>query len=34
MTAVARKRLHVLYGIFKSRTPYDGRKLFPQLGTA
>jgi len=32
--AVARKLLHAIYGIFKSRTPYDGSKLFPQLQTA
>lgn len=32
--AVARKLLHAIYGIFRSRTPYDGRKLFPQLQTA
>jgi transposase len=32
--AVARKLLHAIYGIFKSQTPYDGCKLFPQLQTA
>jgi transposase len=32
--AVARKLLHAIYGIFKSRTPYDGSKLFPQLQIA
>jgi transposase len=32
--AVARKLLHAIYGIFKSQTPYDGSKLFPQLETA
>jgi transposase len=32
--AVARKLLHAIHGIFKSRTPYDGNKLFPQLATA
>lgn len=32
--AVARKLLHAIYGIFRSRTPYDGSKLFPQLQTA
>jgi transposase len=32
--AVARKLLHAIYGIFRTRTPYDGSKLFPQLGTA
>lgn len=31
LMAVARKMLHAIYGIFKTRTPYDGRKLFPQL---
>ena len=34
LIAVARKLLHAIYGIFKSRTPYDGSKLFPQLKTA
>jgi transposase len=34
LMAVARKLLHAIYGIFKSRTHYDGRKLFPQLGVA
>lgn len=29
--AVARKLLHAIYGIFKDRTAYDGRKLFPKL---
>jgi transposase len=33
LTAVARKMLHAIHGIFKSRTPYDGNKLFPQLKT-
>jgi len=32
--AVARKMLHAIYGIFRSRTAYDGSKLFPQLQTA
>jgi transposase len=32
--AVARKLLHAIYGIFRSQTPYDGSKLFPQLETA
>jgi transposase len=32
--AVARKMLHAIYGIFRSRTPYNGSKLFPQLQTA
>lgn len=31
LMAVARKLLHAIYGIFKSQTPYDGKKLFPQL---
>ncbi len=31
LIAVARKLLHAIYGIFKTRTPYDGNKLFPQL---
>ena len=31
--AVARKLLHAIYGIFRSQTPYDGRKLFPALIT-
>jgi transposase len=34
LVAVARKLLHAIYGIFKSRTPYDGSKLFPELLTA
>jgi len=34
LTAVARKMLHAIYGIFKTDTPYDGSKLFPQLLTA
>ena len=29
--AVTRKMLHAIYGIFKTRTPYDGHKLFPQI---
>jgi transposase len=32
--AVARKLLHAIYGIFKSRTFYNGYKLFPQFETA
>lgn len=32
--AVARKLLHAIHGIFKTQTPYDGNKLFPQLVTA
>jgi transposase len=31
LVAVARKLLHAIYGIFRSQTPYDGRKLFPAL---
>lgn len=31
LIAVARKLLHAIYGIFKTQTPYDGRKLFPNL---
>ena len=31
LIAVARKLLHAIYGIFRSRTPYDGHKLFPAL---
>lgn len=31
LIAVARKLLHAIYGIFRSQTPYDGRKLFPAL---
>lgn len=31
LMAVARKLLHAIYGIFKTGTPYDGAKLFPQL---
>lgn len=34
LMAVARKLLHAIYGIFKTRTPYDGSKLFPQLAIA
>ena len=34
LIAVARKLLHAIYGIFKSRIPYDGKKLFPQQATA
>jgi len=34
LMAVARKLLHAIYGIFKTDTPYDGAKLFPQLRTA
>lgn len=31
LIAVARKLLHAIYGVFKTRTPYDGHKLFPAL---
>jgi len=31
LMAVARKMLHAIFGIFKTNTPYDGAKLFPQL---
>lgn len=31
LIAVARKLLHAIYGIFRNRNPYDGRKLFPNL---
>jgi len=34
IVAVARKLLHAIYGVFKTRTPYDGCKLFPQLKAA
>jgi transposase len=34
LIAVARKLLHAIYGILRTQTPYDGNKLFPQLGTA
>jgi transposase len=34
LVAVARKLLHAIYGIFRTRTPYDGSKLFPHLKTA
>jgi transposase len=34
LTAVARKLLHAIYGVFKSNTPYDGAKLFPALTPA
>ena len=29
LTAVARKMLHAIFGIFKTNTPYQGAKLFP-----
>jgi transposase len=31
LIAVARKPIHAIYGIFKTQTPYDGRRLFPAL---
>ena len=31
LMAVARKILHAIYGIFKSGTPYDGQRLFPNI---
>jgi transposase len=31
LIAVARKLLHAIYGIFKTGTPFDGAKLFPNL---
>ena len=31
LIAVARKLLHAIFGIFKTGTPWDGTKLFPQL---
>jgi transposase len=31
LMAVARKLLHAIFGIFKTNTPYDGGKLFPEL---
>ena len=31
LTAVARKLLHAIFGIFKTNTPFDGAKLFPQM---
>jgi len=34
LMAVARKLLHAIYGIFKSNTPYDGAKLFPETTIA
>lgn len=34
LTAVARKMLHAIYGIFKTNTDYDGAKLFPAIKIA
>jgi len=31
LMAVARKLLHAIFGIFKTATPYDGAKLFPNI---
>jgi len=31
LVAVARKMIHAIYGMFQSKTPYDGSKLFPAL---
>jgi len=31
LVAIARKLLHAIFGIFKTGTPYDGRKLFPHF---
>jgi transposase len=31
LLAVARKILHAIFGIFKNGSPYDGRRLFPNL---
>lgn len=31
LMGVARKLLHAIFGVFKTNTPYDGRKLFPNL---
>ena len=29
LVAVARKLLHAIYGVLRTKTPYDGSKLFP-----
>jgi transposase len=34
LIAVERKLLHAIYGIFKTRMPYDGNKLFPHMQIA
>lgn len=34
LTAVARKMLHAIYGIFKTNTDYDGARLFPAIKIA
>jgi len=31
ITAIARKLLHAIFGIFKNGTPYNGAKLFPEI---
>jgi transposase len=31
LVAVARKLIHAIYGVLRSKTPYDGCKLFPAL---
>jgi transposase len=31
LTALARKMLHAIFGIFKNGTPYNGAKLFPEI---
>jgi transposase len=31
LMAVSRKLLHAIFGIFKTNTPYNGQKLFPQM---
>ncbi len=34
LMAVARKMLHAIFGMFRSRTDYDGSRLFPELELA
>ena len=34
LIAVCRKLLHAIYGMFHTRTVYDGARLFPQLQLA
>jgi hypothetical protein len=31
LVAVARKLIHAIHGVIRSKTPYDGSKLFPTL---
>lgn len=31
LVPVARKMIYAIYGILRSKIPYDGRKLFPAL---